>query len=48
VSEAPPAGISPMLRASWKFARKMSQKFNKELLKDRVDKLLKTLAKKFV
>ncbi|MBU0671850.1 MAG: hypothetical protein KJ732_02350 [Candidatus Margulisbacteria bacterium] len=48
VAEAPPAGISPVLRASWKFAHKMAQKFSKEMMKDRADQLLKKLAKKFI
>jgi len=43
----PPPGISPMLRASWKFASKMAEKFSREMVKDRTDKLLKTLARKF-
>jgi hypothetical protein len=46
--EPVPAGIPPILRASWKFARGMAQQFNRELVKDRVNHLLKKLADKFV
>lgn len=46
--EAAPAGISPVLRASWKFAHKWAKRFNQELLKDRVAEFLKKLAKRFV
>jgi phage gp16-like protein len=46
--EAPPAGISPVLRASWKFAKSTAQRFNQELVKNRVDEFLKKLAKRFV
>jgi len=42
-----PTGISPILRSSWKFARKMAERFNQELLKDRTENFLKNLAKRF-
>ena len=45
--EAPPVGISPILRSSWLFARNAAGKFNKEMLNDRLSALLRTLAKKF-
>jgi hypothetical protein len=45
--EAVPAGIPPVLKNSWKFARGMAQRFSRELIKDRADKFLKTLAKRF-
>ena len=47
--EAPPVGISPILRAAWGFAKKMAHSFSKETEKpDSSEKeLLKTLAKKF-
>jgi hypothetical protein len=48
ISEAPPPGISPILRASWRFARKTAQRFSRELVKDRVEFLLKKLSKRFV
>ena len=50
VPEAPPAGIAPILKTSWKFARDMARRFNQELKNDRnrVPDLLKTLIKKFV
>jgi hypothetical protein len=48
IEEAPPPGVSPILRTSWKFARKTAQKFNRELMKDRVAAFLKKLAKRFV
>jgi len=47
IAEAPPIGISPMLRASWKFARKMAQKFSQQMSKDRAEQMLKNLAKRF-
>ena len=46
-AEAPPAGISPMLRASWKFARETAKKFNQQLAKDRTAEFLKKLTKRF-
>ena len=45
--DVPPAGISPVLRASWRFARDTAQRFNKELLNDRTKNFLDKLAKKF-
>ncbi|MDD5382901.1 MAG: hypothetical protein PHH60_04520 [Candidatus Margulisbacteria bacterium] len=47
VAGAPPTGISPILRASWRFAQNMAQRFSKELQKDRVDQFLKAVARKF-
>jgi hypothetical protein len=44
---APPAGISPILRASWKFAHSMAERFSKELLNNRAQEFLKQLAKRF-
>jgi hypothetical protein len=46
--EPVPSGISPILRASWKFARSVAQQFNRELMKDRVNVFLKKLSDKFV
>lgn len=46
--EPVPAGVSPILRASWKFARNVAQQFNRELMKDRVNHFLKKLSDKFV
>ncbi|MEE8638482.1 MAG: hypothetical protein V3T21_05515 [Candidatus Margulisiibacteriota bacterium] len=46
--EAVPSGIPPVLRASWKFARNTAKRFNRELLKDRMNEFLKKLAKRFV
>ncbi|MFC1511158.1 hypothetical protein ACFL5U_02070 [Candidatus Margulisiibacteriota bacterium] len=43
-----PAGISPILKSSWKFARGMAERFNREMLKDRLKELLKKLSKRFV
>lgn len=48
VSEAPPPGISPVLRAAWKFSQNMSRRFNRELKKDRFKEFLKKLAKRFI
>ncbi|OGC21219.1 hypothetical protein A2291_03170 [candidate division WOR-1 bacterium RIFOXYB2_FULL_42_35] len=48
VSEAPPTGIAPVLRASWNFAQNMSQRFNRELKKDRFKEMLSKLAKRFI
>ncbi|OGB89213.1 hypothetical protein A2625_04960 [candidate division WOR-1 bacterium RIFCSPHIGHO2_01_FULL_53_15] len=45
--EAPPVGIAPILRASWKFARETAQRFSKELGVDRTQEFLKNLAKRF-
>jgi hypothetical protein len=45
--EAPPAGISPILRASWKFASDTAKRFSKELGADRTHEFLKNLAKRF-
>ena len=45
--EAPPAGISPILRASWQFARDTAKRFSKELGSDRTGEFLKNLAKRF-
>jgi hypothetical protein len=44
---APPAGISPILRASWKFARDTAKRFSKELGADRTNEFLKNLVKRF-
>ena len=44
---APPAGISPMLRASWKFAHQMAERFSKELGSNKTQEFLKNLAKRF-
>ncbi|NQT29519.1 MAG: hypothetical protein HQ596_02995 [Candidatus Saganbacteria bacterium] len=43
-----PTGIPPVLRSSWKFAHGMAQRFNRELMHDRMKDLLKKLAKRFV
>jgi hypothetical protein len=48
IEETPPPGVAPVLRTSWKFARKTAQKFSRELMKDRVGEFLKKLAKRFV
>jgi len=45
--EAPPPGIAPILRSSWKFARDIAQRFSRELMSDRTEQFLKNLAKKF-
>lgn len=45
--DLPPAGIAPILRASWRFARETAQRFNKELLSDRTKEFLNNLAKRF-
>jgi len=47
--EAPPVGISPLLRAAWGFAKKMAHSFAKETENPEASEkgLLKTLAKKF-
>ncbi len=51
--EAPPTGISPILRASWKFARDTANRFSEELGTDPkrksnfVSEALKNLAKRF-
>jgi len=47
--EVAPAMVSPMLRASWKFARQWAERFNQELKpeKNRVKQFLKALIKKF-
>jgi hypothetical protein len=42
-----PTGLPPVLKSSWGFARSTAQRFNRELLKDRVDDFLKKLAKRF-
>ena len=47
IAEAPPAGIPPLLRASWKFARDMARRFSRELLKDHADEFIKNLVKRF-
>ena len=47
-AEAPPVGISPVLRSSWKFAQNMAERFNRELVQDRMKDFLKKLAKRFV
>jgi hypothetical protein len=44
---APPTGISPMLRSSWKFAYDMAARFSKELGADKTQEFLKNLAKRF-
>ncbi|MBI5078745.1 hypothetical protein HZB08_01840 [Candidatus Saganbacteria bacterium] len=46
-SEPIPAGISPILRASWQFARGMAQRFSRELLSDRTKEFLDKLSKRF-
>jgi len=51
--EAPPTGISPILRASWPFAKKTAERFSEELGADPkrknnfVTEALKNLAKRF-
>lgn len=45
--DVPPAGVAPVLRASWKFARDMAHRFSKELGADRASEFLKNLAKRF-
>jgi hypothetical protein len=47
VEEAPPTGISPILRSSWNFARDTAKRFSKELGSDRTKEFLKNLAKRF-
>jgi hypothetical protein len=47
MGDVPPAGISPVLRASWRFARDTAQRFRKEMLNDRTKNFLDKLAKKF-
>jgi hypothetical protein len=46
--DVPPAGISPVLRASWKFARDTAKRFSKELVNDRTKEFLNALVKRFV
>ena len=46
-ADIPPAGISPILRASWKFARETAQRFSQELGADRTAEFLKNLVKRF-
>ena len=48
VAEAPPAGIAPVLRASWKFARDTAHRFSRELSKNRAKEFLKKLVKRFI
>jgi len=48
MAEAAPAGIPPVLKNSWQYARDMAKRFSQELVKDRVDEFLKNLAKRFV
>jgi hypothetical protein len=43
----PPAGIAPVLKPLWQFARDMARRFNRELLADRTEEFLKNLAKRF-
>jgi hypothetical protein len=45
--DVPPTGISPVLRASWKFARDTAKRFNAQLLNDHTKQFLDRLAKKF-
>jgi hypothetical protein len=45
--EAPPTGLSPILRSSWNFARDTAKRFSKELGADRTGEFLKNLAKRF-
>ena len=51
--EAPPAGISPILRASWRFASDTAKRFSQELETDPkrksnfVTEALKNLVKRF-
>lgn len=47
VEAAAPAGIPPVLRASWKFAHDMAHRFSRELLSDRTKQFLGNLAKRF-
>jgi hypothetical protein len=47
VEDIPPAGIAPILRASWRFARETAQRFSKELLSDRTKDFLNALVRKF-
>ena len=46
--EAARVGTPPVLRAGWGFARDMAERFNRELLKGRVEEFLKNLVKRFV
>ena len=46
-TEAPPDGIAPILRASWRFARDMAQRFSRELLGDHTQEFLKNVVKRF-
>lgn len=47
VDAPPPAGIGPVLRSSWRFARDTAGRFSKELISDRTEEFLKNLAKRF-
>jgi|YNPNPStandDraft_1061719.scaffolds.fasta_scaffold22617_5 hypothetical protein len=47
VEEVVPAGIPPILRHSWNFARDLAKRFSRELLKDRSEEFLKKLIEKF-
>lgn len=47
VEAAAPAGILPILRASWQFARDMAKRFSQELNADHSEEFLKNLPKKF-
>jgi hypothetical protein len=44
---APPTGIPPVLRASWKFAYTMAERFSKELAGNKTPEFLKNLIKRF-
>ena len=46
-ADVPPAGISPVLRASWRFARDTARRFSQELTSDRTKQFLDKLVKKF-
>ncbi|MCU0640478.1 MAG: hypothetical protein MUC35_00105 [Candidatus Margulisbacteria bacterium] len=44
---APPAGLSPVLRSSWKFAYEMAERFSKELGTNKTSDFIKALIRKF-
>jgi hypothetical protein len=46
-ADIPPAGLNPILRASWKFAKDTAKRFSEELGTDRTAEFLKNLAKRF-
>jgi hypothetical protein len=41
--EAPPIGIPPLLRRFWNFAREMSKRFSKHLMKDREEEFINAI-----